>query len=133
RGAPGKLTSPARRREAVTRVQRELRVSERRACRTLEQPRTTQRYRPAPDEEEQRLEKRLLELVRAHPRYGYRRMTALLQREGWLINRKRVHRLWRQHGLRVPQKARKKRRLGHSGNSCTRLRAEHKDHVWTWD
>jgi putative transposase len=99
----------------------------------LDQPRTTQRYRAAPDEEEKRLEIRLLELVRAHPRYGYRRMTALLQREGWRINRKRVHRLWRRQGLRVPQKARKKRRWGHSGNSCVRLRPEHKDHVWTWD
>ena len=99
----------------------------------LEQPRTTQRYHPLPDEEEKRLECRLLELVRAHPRFGYRRMTALLQREGWRINRKRVHRLWRRQGLRVPHKARKKRRLGHSGHSCTRYRSEHKDHVWTWD
>jgi len=108
-------------------------VSERRACRVLDQPRTTQRYRPAPNEEETCLESRLLELVRAHPRYGYRRMTVLLRREGWRINRKRVHRVWRQQGLRVPQKARKKRRLGHSGNSCVRLRPEHKDQVWTWD
>jgi transposase InsO family protein len=99
----------------------------------LGQPRTTQRYHPAPDEEEKRLESRLLELVRVHPRYGYRRMTVLLQWEGWRVNRKRVHRLWRRQGLRVPRKARKKRRLGHSGNSCVRLRPEHKDHVWTWD
>ena len=76
---------------------------------------------------------RLLELVRAHPRYGYRRMTSLLRQEGWRINRKRVYRLWRHLGLRVPQKVRKKRRLGHSGNSCLRRRAERKDHVWTWD
>jgi putative transposase len=114
-------------------VQRQLQVSERRACRVLDQPRTTQRYRTAPDEEEKRLESRLLELVRVHPRYGYRRMTVLLRREGWRINRKRVHRLWRRQGLRVPQKARKKRRLGHSGNSCVRLRPEHMDQVWTWD
>jgi transposase len=78
----------------------------------LDQPRTTQRYRAAPDEEEQRLESRLLELVRAHPRYGYRRMTALLQREGWWINCKRVYRLWRRQGLRVPQKAMKKTAFG---------------------
>jgi transposase InsO family protein len=108
-------------------------VSERRACRALDQPRTTQRYRPIPKDDEQRLESRLWELVRAHPRYGYRRMTALLRREGWRINRKRVYRVWRRQGLRVPQKIRKKRRLGHSGNSCVRLRPEHKDHVWTWD
>jgi putative transposase len=117
----------------VALVQRHLGVSERRACRVLDQSRTTQRYRPALKDDEKRLATRLLELVRAHPRYGYRRMTALLRREGWRINRKRVHRAWRQQGLRVPQKARKKRRLGHSGNSCIRLRPEHKDHVWTWD
>ena len=49
------------------------------------------------------------------------------------MNRKRVYRLWRREGLKVPRKARKKRRLGHSGNSCVRRRAEHQDHVWTWD
>jgi putative transposase len=114
-------------------VQRQLRVSERRACRALDQPRATQRYCPVPKDDEQCLESRLSELVRAHPRYGYRRMTALLRREGWRINRKRVYRVWRRQGLRVPQKIRKKRRLGHSGNSCVRLRPEHKDHVWTWD
>lgn len=114
-------------------VQRQLRVSERRACRALDQPRTTQRYCPVPKGDEPRLESRLWELVRAHPRFGYRRMTALLRREGWRINRKRVYRVWRRQGLRVPQKTRKKRRLGHSGNSCIRLRPEHKDHVWTWD
>jgi putative transposase len=117
----------------VSLAQRRLGVSERRACRVLEQPRTTQRYCPDPDKEEERLSRRLLELVRSHPRYGYRRMTALLQREGWRINRKRVHRLWRRQGLRVPAKVRKRRRLGHSGNSCVRRRPQYQDHVWTWD
>ena len=60
-------------------------------------------------------------------------MTAKLRQEGWRVNRKRVYRLWRQEGLKVPKKTRKKRRLGHSGNSCVRRRAEHKDHVWCWD
>lgn len=76
---------------------------------------------------------RMLALVRAHPRYGYRRIWALLRREGWPVNRKRVHRLWRREGLKVPQKARKKRHLGHSANGCARYRAEHADHVWAWD
>lgn len=75
----------------------------------------------------------MLELVREHPRYGYRRMWALLRREGWRVNRKRVYRLWRAEGLKVPQKQRKKRYLGHSANGCARHRAEHKDHVWAWD
>lgn len=75
----------------------------------------------------------MLELVRRHPRYGYRRIWALLRREGWRVNRKRVHRLWRKQGLKVPRKQRKKRRLGSSANSCVRRPAEHKDHVWAWD
>jgi putative transposase len=79
------------------------------------------------------LVKRMLELVRQHPRYGYRRIWALLRREGWRVNRKRVHRLWRQQGLKVPREQRKKRRLGSSANSCVRRPAEHKDHVWAWD
>ena len=122
-----------RRREAVVRVRRSLGISERRACRVLGQPRPTQRYRPGVDNSERRLVQRMLELVREHPRYGYRRIWALLHREGWRVNRKRVHRLWRREGLKVPQKSRKKRHLGHSGNSCVRLRPEHADHVWAWD
>jgi len=75
----------------------------------------------------------MLELVAKHPRYGYRRIWALLRREDWRVNRKRIYRLWRQEGLKVPQKQRKTRRLGCSANSCVRRRAEHKDHVWAWD
>src|ERR1700742_4449602 len=60
-------------------------------------------------------------------------MILLLQREGWRANRKRVYRLWRQEGFKVPKKQRKKRRLGNSNNSCLRRRAEHKNDVWTWD
>jgi putative transposase len=75
----------------------------------------------------------MLELVRRYPRYGYRRIWALLRREGWRVNRKRIHRLWRREGLKVPRKQRKRRYLGHSANGCARRRAEHKDHVWAWD
>ncbi len=83
--------------------------------------------------DERRLIARIHELVREHPRYGYRRIWALLRREGWRVNRKRIYRLWRQEGLKVPQKQRKRRRLGHSGNSCVRRKAEREDHVWAWD
>jgi len=109
-------------------------VSQRRACEVLGQPRSTQRLEPKnPKEEERRLVARMLELVRLHPRYGYRRIWALLRREGWRVNRKRVHRLWRRQGLKVPRKRRKKRRLGSSANGCVRRPAEHKGHVWAWD
>ena len=76
---------------------------------------------------------RILELVGKCPRYGYKRITVPLRREGWRVNRKRVHRLWNQEGLRVPKKARKRRRLGCSANACHRHRATHKNHVWTLD
>jgi len=77
--------------------------------------------------------KRLLQLVREHPRYGYRRVWALLRAEGFRVNRKRVYRLWRREGLKVPRRKKKRRRLGHPGNGCARYRARYKGHVWSWD
>ena len=109
-------------------------ASQRRACRVLGQQRSTQRQAPTKAPEgEGRLVARMLELVRQDPRYGYRRIWALLRREGWRVNRKRVYRLWRTEGLKVPRKQRKKRRLGSSANSCVRRPAAHQDHVWAWD
>lgn len=108
-------------------------VSERRACTVVGQPRATQRQRPRPRADEARLVARMLELVRLHPRFGYRRVRALLVAEGWRVSRKRVHRLWRANGLKVPQTRRKKRRLGSSENGCARRRAVGKDDVWCWD
>ena len=99
-------------------MRRSLKVSERRTCRVLGLPRQTQRYRPQVNEFERRLVERMLALVRERPRFGYRRIWALLRREGWKVNRKRVHRLWRQEGLKVPQKAKKRRHLGQSANGC---------------
>ena len=75
----------------------------------------------------------LRELAAQRRRFGYRRLAVLLRREGWRVNRKRIWRLWRQEGLKVPRKQRKKRRLGSSANSCARRPAEHKGHVWAWD
>ena len=126
--------SADQRRQAVRCLQERFGVSERRACRVLGQQRSTQRQAPTKAPEgEGRLVARMLELVRRHPRYGYRRIWALLRREGWRVNRKRVYRLWRTEGLKVPRKQRKKRRLGSSANSCVRRPAAHKDHVWAWD
>jgi len=74
-------------------------------------------------------------LAQENPRYGYRRVWALLRREGWLVNKKRLYRLWREEGLKVSDKQRKRRRLleGTSENSCTRRRATHLNHVWSYD
>jgi transposase InsO family protein len=73
------------------------------------------------------------ELVRRRTRFGYRRIAALLRREGWRANPKRIYRLWRQEGFKVPRKKRKRRSLGVSQNACHCRRAERPDHVWTWD
>ena len=108
-------------------------MSERRACEVLNQPRSAQRYAAKPRDDEPKLIERMRELVRGRPRFGYRRIGALLRREGWRASDTRVFRLWRQEGLKVPQKKRKRRRLGTSENGCDRRRAEHKDHVWCWD
>ena len=127
------MVSPAHRREAVQEAQTTLEVSERRACQVIRQPRSTQRYAAKERDGEKPLVRRMLGLVRGHPRYGYRRVWALLRSEGFRVNVKRVHRLWRREGLRVPQKQRKKRRLGCSANGCIHHRAEHIDHVWAYD
>lgn len=80
-----------------------------------------------------RLVRRMLQLARRRPRFGYRRIAALLRGEGFPASNSRILRLWRREGLKVPQKKRKKRHLGNSSNGCHRRRAEHKDHVWAWD
>jgi putative transposase len=125
--------SPSRKREATAKLQKEFTVSERRACRVTGQPRTSQRYQSKPRDDEAALVKRMLELVRQRPRFGYRRIAALLRKEFWRASATRIYRLWRREGLKVPQKKRKRRRLGKSENACHRRRAEHKDHVWCWD
>ena len=129
----GKLVSPSRTRQAVRHVQVACEVSERRACRTLGQPRSTQRYQAQTPDDEARLVHQMLELVRQHPRFGYRRIWALLVADGWRVNVKRIERLWRREGLKVPRKPRKKRRLGSSANACHRRRAERMNDVWCWD
>ena len=77
--------------------------------------------------------KRMRALAGERPRFGYRRIAALLRREQWRASATRVLRLWRREGLKVPQKLRKKRHLGASDQACHFKRAEHKDHVWCWD
>jgi len=108
-------------------------VSERRACRVLGQPRSTQRHAPRVADDEQRLTGRIVALAGKYGRYGYRRITALLHREGWRVNHKRVERIWRWEGLKVPQRQPKRGRLWLNDGSCIRLRPQHKDHVWAYD
>ena len=108
-------------------------MSERRACRVLAQPRSTQRRQAVVGADEGALVERIVELAMQHGRYGYRRITALLRHEGWAVNHKRVERIWRQEGLKVPQKQPKRRRLWLGDGSCIRLRPTHRNHVWSYD
>ncbi len=109
-------------------------ISERRACRVLNQSRSSQRRVSTKVGKDAALVERMVALSRENPRYGYRRVWALLRREGWAVNKKRVQRLWREAGLKVPAgRERKRRRLGSSENGCTRRRAEYIDHVWSYD
>jgi putative transposase len=108
-------------------------VSERRACRVVGQARSTQRRRPKVRDDEDRLTRRIIELATCYGRYGYRRITALLQREGWRVNHKRVERIWRREGLRVPKRQPKRGRLWLGDGSCIRLRPTQRDHVWSYD
>ncbi|NOD85543.1 IS3 family transposase [Ruegeria sp. HKCCD6119] len=131
--ANGKLLSPARRRACINHVRHKLRVSERRACRVLKQHRSTQRKLPKGRADEKRLVADMIELTRQYGRYGYRRIAALLRDAGWQVNDKRVERLWRREGLKVPMKQPKKGRLWLNDGSCVRLRPEHRNHVWSYD
>ncbi|UWQ35335.1 IS3 family transposase (plasmid) [Leisingera sp. M527] len=131
--AKGKLLSPARRRACIDRVCGELNVSERRACRVLRQHRSTQRRVPVRRLDEERLVADMIVLARQYGRYGYRRIAALLRDAGWHVNDKRVERLWRREGLKVPMKQPKKGRLWLNDGSCVRLRPEYRDHVWSYD
>ena len=111
-----------------------LTVSERRACKVLGQARATQRRTLSPPSDENQLTDDIIALATRYGRYGYRRVTALLNNEhGWRVNHKRVERIWRKEGLKVPQKQPRRARLWLNDGSCIRLRPEHKDHVWSYD
>ena len=110
-----------------------MRVSERRACATLRQNRSTQRKIPRGRDDEERLTADIVELACQYGRYGYRKIAALLRDAGWRVNDKRVERIWRREGLKVPKKQPKHGRLWLADGSCLRLRPQHKDHVWSYD
>jgi putative transposase len=101
----------------------------------IAQPRSSQRYEGRKADRDRALLERMVTLSRENPRYGYRRVWALLRREGWPVNKKRVHRLWREEGLKVPHNQRRRQRLleDTSENGRVRRKAESKDHVWSYD
>ncbi len=128
--------SPARRRAATAYLVRRYKISERRACKVVGQHRSTNRYIAVPPEFEQRLVKEMRVLAERHPRYGYRRIHALLVTAGWPVNVKRVERLWRAEGLRVPPRRSKESGLRAQGSgefSAQSLPSIRPGHVWAYD
>jgi putative transposase len=99
----------------------------------VQQPRGTQRYRPERREDEERLTEAIVALASQYGRYGYRRITALLQRDGWQVGKDRVERIWRREGLKVPKRQKPRGRLWLNDGSCVRLRPERPNHVWSYD
>ena len=114
-------------------VRGKLGVSERRVCRVIDQPRSTQRDNPVVRDDEECLRVEIIRLASKYGRYGYRRITALLKREGFRVNHKRVERIWREESLKVPKKQPKRGRLWLNDGSCVRLRPTHRNHVWSYD
>jgi putative transposase len=117
----------------VEHVSAKLDVSERFACKVLDQHRSTQRKAPKTADDEAALTAGITALARQYGRYGYRRITALLRIEGWSCNHKRVERIWRCEGLKVPARRPKRGRLWLNNGSCVRLRPERANHVWAYD
>ncbi len=125
--------SPSRRRGCIDLVRQILNVSERRACLVLGQHRSTQRKVPRGRADEERLRQDIITLSETYGRYGYRMVTGLLNNAGWHVNHKRVERIWRSEGLKVPRKHKKRGRLWLNDGSCVRLRPKRPNHVWSYD
>lgn len=114
-------------------VVRVLHVSERRACRAIGFVRSCYRYQPKPDPMRELIRDRVVALAREYGRYGYKTITSMLRMEGWEVGKDRVYGIWREEGLKVPQKQPKRARLWLADGSCIRLRAEYPNHVWSYD
>jgi len=108
-------------------------VSERRACEVTAQPRMTQRYKIKQPDRDKTLTKQIKKLAKRYKRYGYRMITAKLRQDGWIVNHKRVQRIWQKEGLQVPYRRKFKKAKGSSENSCALKKAEYPNHVWTYD
>lgn len=108
-------------------------VSQRRACKVLGQPRSTQSYCAYKSDYKIVIVQRTIELAKAYGRYGYRIIQSLLEREGWHVNHKRIELIWKQEGLKVPAKQPRRKRLWLNDGFCVRCRADHKNHVWSYD
>ena len=108
-------------------------VSERRACEVISQPRMTQRYKIKQPDRDKALTTDIKKLAKRYKRYGYRMITAKLRQDGWIVNHKRVQRIWQKEALQVPYRRKFKKAKGRSENSCAVKKAEYPNHIWTYD
>ena len=115
------------------RIKEQMNVSERRACKVIGQSRMTQRYKTTQPDKDKALTADILTLAARHKRYGYRMITAKLRQDGWVVNHKRVQRIWQKEGFQVPYRRKSKKAMGSSANSCSVKKAEYPNHVWTYD
>jgi len=118
---------------AVEHAKNVLGVSERQACRALSVNRNTIRGAPDKREKDAEIRKKIIAMAERYGRVGYRMITAMLRNEGEIVNHKKVERIWREEGLKLPHKQPKKKRLWLTDGSCIRLRAERQNHVWSYD
>ena len=125
------MVGPKAKRRAATHLIKAKSASQRRACSTVDLSRSTFRRKPIMPSLDQRLRKELNRLSARHPRYGFRRIWGLLRRGGWKVNLKKVQRLWREEGLKVVTKPKKRSRTGASTSAVTR--SKYPLHVWSWD
>jgi len=117
----------------VTYIKEQMDVSERRACEVVSQARMTQRYKTKQPDKDKALTAEINKLAKKHKRYGYRMITAKLRQDGWIVNHKRIQRIWQKEGLQVPYRRKFKKAKGTSENSCAVKKAEYPNHVWTYD
>jgi putative transposase len=108
-------------------------VSERRACEAISQPRMTQRYKAKQPDKDKALTAEINKLAKRYKRYGYRMITAKLRQSGWIVNHKRIQRIWQKEGLQVSYRRKFRKAKGTSDNSCAVKKAEYPNHVWTYD
>jgi putative transposase len=110
-----------------------LEVSERRACKAIGISRSTLRYVPVDNAKDDKLRSQVIELSSMYGRYGYRKITEMLNNQGVVVGKDKVYRIWREEGLKVPIKQPKRARLWLNDGSCIRQRPEYKNHVWSYD
>ena len=114
-------------------VRQKLDTSERRTCKTIGLARSTQRYITISKHDDEELRLAMIRLAKQYGRYGYRKIAQLLRIEGWTANHKKIERLWREEGLQLPHRHKKRKRLYHKDSSVIRLRPQYPGHIWSVD